>query len=234
MHRGNTNSKPKDYEKVLEICHQTRRPVHFILCHPAYGNCGVEDSNNESELITLPWLPLEELLERNLHRLQTQGKFVPANAIADCCQRVEAIVPMNIVRAGNDRTNHKRIEEHLVAIASPFSRGRGTRHHENRRPDTTFRYSLTKHRLIQKEYPRNDAGYSSSNRTRQNNNQNRNPRRFNGGDHRRGNQRRYDDRTNNRIGYGGEDNNEGYSNQRHQRPDQEDAPPNARRRYNDR
>jgi len=237
---GNTNSKPKDYERALEICHQTRRPVHFILCHPAYGSDDGADgtTNNESELMTLPWLPLEELLKRNLHRLQTQGRFIPAFAIADCCQRVAGMIPTNVAaNAGNDGPGNKRIEEHLVAIASPSTGGRGPpRRNDNRRPGATFRYSLTKHRLVQKEYPRhNDTRYSSSSNQRQNH-QNRNSNRYNDGrDPRHGNQGRYtnNDNTDNRRRYDGEDNNGGYRNQGRPLPsDKEDAPPRARRRYN--
>lgn len=209
---GNTNSKAKDYERALEICHQTRRPVHFILCHPEHSDAN--DANNESELMTLPWLPLEELLKRNLHRLQTQGKFVPANAIADCRQRVEAMLPQNKPNIGDN----KWIEEHLVAIASPSAGGRGRT--DNRRP--TFRYVLTKHRLVQKEYPRNDA--------RQNyrpNNQGRG--RFNGrgrGRYNDGRGRgRYGDRTREGPSSGG------YRNR--DRPPPNDAPPRARRKIND-
>jgi len=229
---GNTNSKPKDYERALEICHQTRRPVRFILCHPVYGSRGADDTNNNSELVTLPWLPLEELLKRNLHRLQTKGRFIPANAIADCCQRVAAMIPADITKAGSDGVNNKMIEEHLVAIASPSTGGRGPRRNDNRRPNATFRYALTKHRLIQKEYPRNNAGNSSSNHRQ--NNQSRNSRRHNAGkDPRCENQSRYNDRTNNRRRYGDEDSNGGYLRQGQQSPYQEDAPPRVRRKCND-
>ncbi|OEU17451.1 hypothetical protein FRACYDRAFT_237869 [Fragilariopsis cylindrus CCMP1102] len=82
---GNTNAKAKDYERALEIAHQTRRPVKFILCHPEYSD------RNDGELLTLPWVPLDELLKRNLYRLQSQGRYIPAFAIADCCQRVTAM-----------------------------------------------------------------------------------------------------------------------------------------------
>eukprot|EP00535_Pseudo-nitzschia_heimii_P010005 CAMPEP_0197179422 /NCGR_PEP_ID=MMETSP1423-20130617/4376_1 /TAXON_ID=476441 /ORGANISM="Pseudo-nitzschia heimii, Strain UNC1101" /LENGTH=447 /DNA_ID=CAMNT_0042629333 /DNA_START=346 /DNA_END=1686 /DNA_ORIENTATION=+ len=152
---GNTNSKTKDYEKVLEICHQKRRPLHFIVCHPTCSRQGASDADNESELLTLPWLPFEELLKRNLNRLQSQGRFVPSNAIADCCQRVTALIPVNIAKSGSTQARNKIVEEHLVAIATG---GRGPHRHGNRHPTPSFRYSLTKHRLIQKEYTRNNDG----------------------------------------------------------------------------
>mmetsp|Transcript_3690 Transcript_3690/g.8809 ORF Transcript_3690/g.8809 Transcript_3690/m.8809 type:complete len:543 (+) Transcript_3690:91-1719(+) len=231
---GNTNSKPKDYERALEICHQTRRPVHFILCHPDHGSHDADGGNNESGLMTLSWLPLKELLKRNLHRLQTQGKFVPANAIADCCQRVEAIVPPYVLKHGSGDTSYgnQSIEQHLVAIASPSPGGRGPRQHGNRRPSAPFRYFLTKHRLVQKEYPRKEY--------RQNNYDRNSGGRYNGGRGRgRGNQGRFRDNTeNNRMrrydgGSGGDERNGGYRNQLRPPPNQEDVPPRARRRYND-
>ena len=177
--RGNTNSKPKDYERALEICHQTRRPVHFIICHPEYDNPD-DSGGNEAELLTLPWVPLEDLLKRNLHRLQTQGRFVPANAIADCCQRVTAMIPTDFATGSNDGSggDYKNVEEFLVAIASPSTTGRGPRRNDQRRPNASFRYILSEHRLIQKQYPRNDEAFRSSN-PRQND-RNRNPRNYEG------------------------------------------------------
>eukprot|EP00533_Pseudo-nitzschia_delicatissima_P011985 CAMPEP_0197267646 /NCGR_PEP_ID=MMETSP1432-20130617/3710_1 /TAXON_ID=44447 /ORGANISM="Pseudo-nitzschia delicatissima, Strain UNC1205" /LENGTH=456 /DNA_ID=CAMNT_0042732617 /DNA_START=199 /DNA_END=1566 /DNA_ORIENTATION=+ len=232
---GNTNSKPKDYERALEICHQKRRPVHFILCHPGQGSRDDDGGSNESGLMTLPWLPLKELLKRNLHRLQTQGKFVPANAIADCCKRVEAMVPPYVLKRGSDETyGNQSIEAHLVAIVSPSPGGRGPRQHDNRRPSAPFRYFLTtKHRLVQKDFSRKDY--------RQNNYDRNSGGRYNGGRGRgrgRGNQGRHSDNSgNNRRRYdgsGGDDErNGGYRNQLRPPPNQEDAPPRARRRYND-
>jgi len=227
---GNTNSKPRDYERALEICHQTRRPVHFILCHPAYSSRGEDDIDSESELITLPWIPLEELLKRNLHRLQIRGRFVPANAIADCCQRVTAMIPANMPKSRRDGANTKMIEERLVEIASPSTGGRGGHRHDNRRPNAAFRYSLTKHRLIQKEYPRNNVGRTSSNH--RHNNQSHNFHKNNeGSDSRHRNQNRYNERTNNRR-RDGEDDNMDSRYQSHRPPDQEDAPPRSRRKRN--
>lgn len=180
-HRGNTNSKAKDYERALEICHQTRRPVHFILCHPGYkGN-----SNKESELLTLPWVPLEELLRRNLHRLQKQGRFVPANAIADCCERVERMIPVTFFDDISGSPGLKNVEEHLVSIASPCNTSRGPpRRYDNQRSNNVpqYRYSLSTHRLIQKQYPPRNENRQPSQRQRQHpNNRNRQPRNYNEG-----------------------------------------------------
>lgn len=229
---GNTNSKTKDYERVLEICHQTRRPVHFVVCHPIYSRPDAKDANNETELLTLPWLPLEELLKRNLHRLQSQGRFIPANAIADCCQRVTSLIPANIPKPESAGTGSKMIEEHLVAIASASTGGRGLHRHDDRRPTPSFRYSLTEHRLIRKEYIRNNDTSKSSNYRP--NNDNRNYRNRNEGRDRRNEGRdRYDNMSNNRRRYGGEDHNGGDRYRRHQPPCQDNAPPRSRRRHND-
>lgn len=207
-----------------------RRPVRFVLCHPACGSH--VEANNESELLTLAWLPLEELLKRNLHRLQTQGRFVPANAIADCYQRVVEMIPPNLTNIESDNSTSKAIEEHLVAIASPSAGGRGPRRPDNRRPGATFRYTLTKHRLIQKEYPRNNAGNPYSNQRR--NNPNRNAGRYGRGrGPGRGNQRRrHNDGINNARRFGGDDRNRSDRNLGSQPPDQDDGPPRSRMRYN--
>eukprot|EP00536_Pseudo-nitzschia_multiseries_P007175 jgi/Psemu1/239991/estExt_Genewise1.C_1650046 len=167
---GNTNAKPRDYEQALEICHQTRRPVRFVLCHPGHGSRKVNDSgNNEPELLTLPWVSFDELLKRNLYRLQAHGRFIPANAIADCQERVTAMVPRNLF---DDAGYSKNIEDHLVSIASP-----GYGRNDNRRFKPSFRYSLTTYRLVQKQYPPNAQGYPSHQRR---NNRNHGGNRYNG------------------------------------------------------
>ena len=211
VRRGNTNSKARDYGQVLEICHQSRRPVRFILCHPAYGSdTGAGNAPKESELMTLPWVPLEILLKRNLHRLQTQGRFIPANAIADCCQRVTAMIPADVQKTASEKTNDKLlIEEHLVAIASPSNGVRNPPRRDNRRPGPTFRYSLSKNRFIQKEYPRNEARRPPPNQP------NRNYRRYDDQrGSRRGNQSRHNDRSQLKRKYDGNDTDRDNLNQR--------------------
>mmetsp|Transcript_11328 Transcript_11328/g.32632 ORF Transcript_11328/g.32632 Transcript_11328/m.32632 type:complete len:523 (+) Transcript_11328:106-1674(+) len=153
---GNTNAKARDYEQALEICHQTRRPVRFVLCHPGQGNLRVSNADSESELLTLPWVSFDELLKRNLQRLQTQGRFIPANAIADCQERVVSMVPSNLFA---DTSNSKSVEEHLVSIASP-----GYGRNDNRRFKPRFRYSLTTYRLVQKQCPSTSQRHSSHQR----------------------------------------------------------------------
>ena len=177
--------------------------------------------------MTLPWIPLEDLLKRNLHRLQTQGRFIPAFAIADCCQRVTAMVSPNVA-AGNDGGDgvYKSVEEVLVTMASPSTNtGRGPRRNDQRRPNATFQYILTKQRLIQKQYPRNNAGHPSSN-SRQNN-LNRNTRNYD-----EGRQPRPRDQNQNNNNNNGKDSNGSYRHQSRQHPDQEEPQSRSRRRYN--
>ena len=167
---GNTNGKPRDYEQALEICHRSSRPVRFVLCHPGHGDSGVDD---DSKLLTLPWVPLEDLLKRNLHRLQKEGRFIPAFAISDLYERVPTMVPRAFFEFGDDTGRDSNIENHLVSIASP-----GSGRIDNRRSKPSFRFVLTAHRMVQKQYPQNKRGDSLS-RQRQSN-QNRNRHRDNG------------------------------------------------------
>jgi len=157
---GNTNSKPRDYERVLEICHQTERSVHFVLCHPEYSSC------DGSNLLTLPWVPYDKLLMRNLHRLQSQGRYIPANAIADCCQRVTALIPPNSPTDLN--LNPNNVEQLLVGLASPSTNGRKNTYSNRQRNDSkrtgaNFRYILTNDRLIHKQYPRQNNNQQNNN-----------------------------------------------------------------------
>ncbi|MGK3744559.1 MAG: hypothetical protein ACI8RD_009536 [Bacillariaceae sp.] len=168
--RGNTNAKAKDYERALEIAHQTRRPVKFILCHPEYGgDC------DDGELLTLPWVPLDELLKRNLYRLQSQGRYIPAFAIADCSQRVTTMIPPNFIAATTTTaattsdSNPNNVEQFLVGLASPQHNVHNNRQRNSnqKRTGASFKYILTKHHLIQKQYPKqnNQHNYNNNNTT---------------------------------------------------------------------
>jgi hypothetical protein len=175
--RGNTNAKAKDYEGALEIAHQSRRPVKFILCHPEYGD------RDHGELLTLPWVPVDELLKRNLYRLQSEGRYIPAFAIVDCCQRVTAMIPPNSVAvtataaaaATASDSNPNNVQQFLVGLASPSNTGgrqqntnnNRQRNNNQKRSGASFKYILTKNHLIQKQYPKqnNQHNYNNNNTT---------------------------------------------------------------------
>ena len=158
----------------MEIAHQTRRPVKFILCHPEYSD------RDDGELLTLPWVPLDELLKRNLYRLQSQGRYIPAFAIADCCQRVTAMIPPNSLATtatatANSDSNPNNVQQFLVGLASPSNTGgrqqntnnNRQRNNNQKRSGASFKYILTKHYLIQKQYPKqnNQHNYNNNNTT---------------------------------------------------------------------
>ena len=127
---GNTNSKPRDYQQALEICMEQRRPVHFLMSHPQHSK-------------SVPWVPLTALLQRNLQRFSTTGKYIPAIAIADCCQRIESLIPPNT-------TN---IEAMLVSLASP-----PPPRYAPRGTPGPFKYVRNGDGLIQKRYPPKQKG----------------------------------------------------------------------------
>lgn len=125
---GNTNSKAKDFQQALDIACSTGRPVHFLLCHPTW--------KLENDKWNIPWVELSALLERNLQRLATSGRYIPANAIADCCLRIEKqLIP-------SDCESPWDVEQALV-----FQSTQPVRRHEKPLP---FRYFLTRERLIRK------------------------------------------------------------------------------------
>ncbi|KAG7347497.1 hypothetical protein IV203_016202 [Nitzschia inconspicua] len=157
---GNTNAKSRDYSQALEIACQTRRPVRFVICHPALTN-EKEPSQAaiDAKLLTLPWVSLSDLLKRNLKRLQETGRYIPAFAISDCCSRVQSLVTINRVE-GIDT-----VEQRLVSLASPsFVNGNNGRRPQQQRHTPTFEYVLTEHRLIQKIYPQIQQGRANGNR----------------------------------------------------------------------
>jgi hypothetical protein len=149
---GNTNSKSRDYSQVLEIAFQTRRPVHFVICHPSLA-CGEKQgvTTESSSLITLPWMDLSDLLKRNLKRLKKTGRYIPAFSIADCCKRVESLVPIN------DANGLQTVEQRLVSLASP-SFDNACKDGKQQRSAPPFKYALTKHHLIQKIFPQSRRG----------------------------------------------------------------------------
>lgn len=141
---GNTNSKPRDYQMALEIACQTRRPVHICLSSPDGP---------------LPSLPLSELFVRNLQRFSKSGKYVPAMAIAECWQRVNALV------AQTKDMDPLSKEQYLVELAEPPH----NRNHNNNNNATTstYRYRLTRNRLIQKEMLESPIPSSTTNQERE-------------------------------------------------------------------
>jgi energy-coupling factor transporter ATP-binding protein EcfA2 len=142
---GNTNSKSRDYSQALEIAFQTGRRVRFVLCHPFLDSGEKVAVATESPLITLPWIDLLDLLKRNLKRLKTTGRYIPAFAIADCCKRVESLVTINEAEGSHT------VEQRLVSLAQP-SFVNGYEGKQQRR-NPTFKYALTSDNLIQKIFP---------------------------------------------------------------------------------
>ncbi|CAJ1945529.1 unnamed protein product [Cylindrotheca closterium] len=131
---GNTNSKAKDFQQVLDIACLTNRPVHFVLCHPTWK---LEEDDKQQH--NIPWVEFSTLLSRNLKRLQATGRYIPANSIFDCCQRIQdQLIP-------SDCKSSWDVEQALV-----YQSTQPVRRHEKPLP---FRYRLTRDRLIQKEYP---------------------------------------------------------------------------------
>ena len=176
---GNTNSKAKDYSTALEIACQTRRPVHFIICHPSLLNNNESSKPSQQQqqqqqqqqpLLTIPWQDLQSLILRNMKRLQATGRYIPAHAISDCCDRVTSLIP-------NNATN---IEEMLVTLASPQQQQQQeeeTNRHQNgiRKKNirsSVFQYKLTSQRLIQKQYPHSNNDNNKRNYAHSNNNNN--------------------------------------------------------------
>jgi hypothetical protein len=156
------------------------------MCHPTNqdgyndNNNGDNDNNNNNNndntqpsMLTLPWVNLETLLIRNLHRLKAQGRYIPATAIADCAQRVESLVVVDddglsspTTMTWNGTTQPHRLEQRLVSLASPPLPHKGMDRTNTTTAATApqFRFSLTNQRLIQKQYDlhtknRNRHGY---------------------------------------------------------------------------
>lgn len=141
---GNTNSKPRDYQMALEIASQTRRPVHIFLASPD---------------APLTSLPLSVLLARNLQRFSESGKYVPATAIAECLQRVDGLFAQTIQMDAFGK------EQYLVYLAEPPHHR--NHYNNNNNATSTYRYRLTRNRLIQKEFLEQRLSSSPANSERQ-------------------------------------------------------------------
>ena len=95
---GNTNTKPRDYIAALEAAEMSGRPVYFI----PYMDVEKSMIHSHDGLI-LPKVSVVSLLERNIKRLVTTGRYIPSRAIIDASVRVDEM--MN--RAMTDLSNTK-------------------------------------------------------------------------------------------------------------------------------
>jgi hypothetical protein len=129
---GNTNSKPRDYQQVLDVAWETRRPVRFLV----QGR-------------DMAHVPLPQLLRRNLQRFSQTGKYIPAVAMDDCHTRISRLLS-DAGRGGNatsttmtrrhdgDRDAELALEQRLIQMAEA---GGGRQ----------YRYRLTRNRLLHRE-----------------------------------------------------------------------------------
>ena len=131
---GNTNSKPRDYQRVLDVAWETRRPVRFL----------VQGRDMAS-------VPLPQLLRRNLQRFSQTGKYIPAVAMDDCHTRISRLLS-EAGRGGNatttttttrrhdgDHDAELALEQRLIQMAEA---GGGRQ----------YRYRLTRNRLLHREH----------------------------------------------------------------------------------
>ena len=142
---GNTNSKPRDYQMALDIASQTKRPVKFVLCHPQNN----VTKNNSTGNLAIPWQPLETLLQRNLLRWLETGKYIPASAIAESCQRIQTTIPPFATA------------ETLVSLAN------GGRHTPPQTPPP-YQFAMTSKGMIQKIFDNKNIYGRNSNRNENN------------------------------------------------------------------
>jgi len=82
---GNTNSKPSDYIAILEAAERSARPVYFI---PFIQKERFKIKNG----LCLPWIPFQQLINRNVKRLYNDGRYVPIRSILEHCSRVERLM----------------------------------------------------------------------------------------------------------------------------------------------
>jgi hypothetical protein len=83
---GNTNTRPRDYSVALSAAESAGRPVFFLL----YGNPIQYDTLERGSIVRL--VSWKELVNRNIQRFLSTGKYVPMKGIWESSVRVENIV----------------------------------------------------------------------------------------------------------------------------------------------
>lgn len=90
---GNTNTRPSDYRMALVMAASTRRPVRFVVYSDKKALLRIL---NNSEMDLADKVPQElfglqatlpELIDRNVNRLLTSGRYVPVSVIRDMHER---------------------------------------------------------------------------------------------------------------------------------------------------
>lgn len=85
---GNTNTKSRDYASALDAAVMSGRPVYFI----PYMDVKKKDMLESQDGLILPNVGVVSLLERNIKRLVTAGRYIPSKAIIDTSVRVDQMM----------------------------------------------------------------------------------------------------------------------------------------------
>ena len=103
---GNTNTKSRDYVNALEAAEMSGRPVYFVPYMDVKKNM-VHDG------LILPKVGVVSLLERNIGRLVSTGRYIPSRAIIDASNRVDQMMnrAMNDLRSVNASGDTKRFTQ---------------------------------------------------------------------------------------------------------------------------
>ena len=84
---GNTNTRPTDYVKALQMAMKLNRPVHFVVY------CDQDIEYFDREIIDLTGENgLKGLIRRNLYRFLQTGRYVPEQVISDMRDRTHDMI----------------------------------------------------------------------------------------------------------------------------------------------
>jgi len=120
---GNCNTKPSDYESALEAGEKSLRPVYFI---PFVQ----KERLKISQGLFLQWISFQKLIDRNIRRLYSTGRYIPVRSILEASIRIERLM----TTAAEMKQSHDNSKKNITKFEfdSALANLAGFQMHQNR------------------------------------------------------------------------------------------------------
>lgn len=123
---GNTNTRPREYEKALEFAQLSNCSVHFVVfdvpSNNNNNNTAIQEEQEEKDACGIQKIiNRKQLLERNINRFCKTGRYIEVKSIDSAISRVSDLTRAALSEASKRRskgnTNELCFEQALASLA---------------------------------------------------------------------------------------------------------------------